>query len=302
MSRMVDSYRKSSDSESSRAGSPRSRDTKVYEVKLQLDNNLLPTQDTAALLSLGEVQDREREREKLVDGEWSGTPLDLGDTMAKASSSSGTPQKTTPIVVDRPPRGSPTDEFHITTSTSDFQYTAGSAQQCNEASASNRVFDPSEYFAYKESFDPTIHAQREWSLAENRRKGDNKIDTIESPWWDPGNTGSSNDTHLNDQMISASDSGFYYTSDPSIQLSAPWDGQFEFVGSDLTVAKTKPLAGAILSDNEATSRKDRRRRPSPPLPVCSFCKDYRPKNRSDQMYVPDSLILLRSMSTNVLTG
>lgn len=59
----------------------------------------------------------------------------------------------------------------------------------------------------------------------------------------------------------------------------------------------RPPAGRILSDSQvagyrSTAHHGRRRRSSHPLPPCSICKTFVPKNASDQKYVSSSLSMV----------
>jgi len=52
-----------------------------------------------------------------------------------------------------------------------------------------------------------------------------------------------------------------------------------------SVAVERPPAGRFSSDSQVVAHNSKRRRSSQPLPVCSVCKAFWPKNRSDQTYV-----------------
>jgi hypothetical protein len=56
-------------------------------------------------------------------------------------------------------------------------------------------------------------------------------------------------------------------------------------GAHSNGAVARPRAGRIISDSQVVLRNDKRRRSSQPLPVCSVCKKFWPKNRSDQTFV-----------------
>ena len=64
-------------------------------------------------------------------------------------------------------------------------------------------------------------------------------------------------------------------------------------GAHSTLDVARPRAGRILSDSQVVGHHGKRRRSSQPLPPCSTCKTFFPKNRSDQTYVFSFLFVAR---------
>jgi hypothetical protein len=102
------------------------------------------------------------------------------------------------------------------------------------------------------------------------------------------------------------DSGFYsqapWRKNSSFRQDINRDDQSEvsaISGAHPTFDVARPSAGRrILSDSHVgghngTAHHGKRRRPSQPLPPCSVCKTFFPKNRSDQTYVSSSLYIVR---------
>lgn len=92
---------------------------------------------------------------------------------------------------------------------------------------------------------------------------------------------------IGSDFVSNFDSGFYSRQDLGR------DDQSEISaksGAHPGAAQSRPLAGRNVSDSQVTAHNGKRRRSSQPLPVCSVCKVFWPKNRSDQTYVSCSCL------------
>lgn len=94
------------------------------------------------------------------------------------------------------------------------------------------------------------------------------------------------------------DSGFYSGKQNSKRSSLRQDAVTdhrseisEMIGDQLPELTERPYAGRIMSDPQVVTYNGKRRRSSQPLPLCEYCKDFRPKNRSDKMYVTVSATL-----------
>lgn len=101
------------------------------------------------------------------------------------------------------------------------------------------------------------------------------------------------------------DSGFYsqapFRKGSSFRQDMNRDDQSEvsaISGYHQTIDVARPSAGRIMSDSQVVGHHSiahhgRRRRSSQPLPPCSVCKTFLPKNLSDQKYVSSSLSVVR---------
>lgn len=94
------------------------------------------------------------------------------------------------------------------------------------------------------------------------------------------------------------DSGFYSgkhnSKRSSFRQDAGTDNRSEISeikGDQLPDAAERPYAGRIMSDPQVVTYNGKRRRSSQPLPLCEYCKSFRPKNRSDHMYVTGAPLL-----------
>jgi hypothetical protein len=99
------------------------------------------------------------------------------------------------------------------------------------------------------------------------------------------------------------DSGFYSQApyrNASSRQDVNRDDQSEvsaISGAHTTIGVVRPLAGRISSDSaiaghHSVAHQGKKRRPSQPLPACSLCNKFVPKNASDQKYVLPSLCVV----------
>jgi hypothetical protein len=94
-------------------------------------------------------------------------------------------------------------------------------------------------------------------------------------------------SYLESELASNFDSELYFQP-PTFRQELTRDDQSEISatsGAYPASSSTRPPAVRVPSNGQIIRQHDRRRRSSQPLPVCSHCKAFQPKNNSDQTYV-----------------